>query len=269
VPFVLIPRIRRVARIVQLTTVLYLSVAFLTALLLLIFGAAWAFSIDRYPSFYVDDAFFNYPAIRAAHGEPLLYKVRQDAPYSGEVWAYHGPLYPHLQEAAFELFGVSQATARLSDFLGGWLAALLLTFFLVRRGYRIAPLIFAVLWVGDRATQELLYGRMDGMVLLCLACAFVFLEKAWRSTSLPSVFAAGIFLGLACGFHPLAIAFAAAAVIPVAVRLRFSGLAALFCGACMAVPLVLWCWHFDVNHALAHIHLRGFGARVAKRELRK
>ena len=220
-------------------------------LLLLVFGIAWGISIDRYPLFYVDDAFFNFPAIRAAHGEQFLYQASRDAPYANEVWAYHGPLYPHLQAVIFKLFGVNQATSRLSNFLAGWLAVLLLTCFLIRRGYRFAPLIFAVFWVGDRATQELMYGRPDGLALLCLAGAFIFTEKAWKFSSRKFAFLAGMFLGLACAFHPLAIAFAIAAATLIVVRMRFSGFCALFSGACLAVPVVLWCWHFDIGHALA------------------
>jgi hypothetical protein len=146
-------------------------------LLLLVFGIASGVSIDRYPLFYVDDAFFNFPAIRAAHGEQFLYQVSQDAPYANEVWAYHGPLYPNLQTVTFKLFGVNQATSRLPNFLAGWLAVLLLASFLIRRGYHFAPLIFSVLWIGDRATQELMYGRMDGLALLCLEAHLSLLKR--------------------------------------------------------------------------------------------
>ena len=220
-------------------------------LLLLVFGIAWGVSIDRYPLFYADDAFFNFPAIRAAHGEQFLYQVSRDAPYANEVWAYHGPLYPHLQAGLFKLFGANQAASRLPNFFAGWLAVLLLTCFLIRRGYHFAPLIFAVFWIGDRATQELMFGRMDGLALLCLAGAFIFTEKAWKFYNRKFAFLAGIFLGMACAFHPLAIAFAVAASILIAARMRLPGFVSVVSGACLAVPVVLWCWHFDIRHALA------------------
>ncbi|MGD0294089.1 MAG: hypothetical protein ABSB30_09560 [Terracidiphilus sp.] len=219
-------------------------------LLLLVFGITWGISIDRYPLFYVDDAFFNFPAIRAAHGEQFRYQVSRDAPYANEVWAYHGPLYPNLQTVTFKLFGVNQAASRLPGFVAGWLAVLFLTSFLIRRGYHFAPLIFTVLWIGDRATQELMYGRMDGLAFLCLAGAFIFTEKAWKSSSRKFAFLAGVLLGLACAFHPFTFAFGIAVSILIVARLRLSGLGSVVYGACLAVPIVLWCWHFDIRHAL-------------------
>lgn len=218
--------------------------------LLLVFGIAWGISIDRYPLFYIDDSFFNFPAIRAAHGEQLLYQVSRDTPYANEVWAYHGPLYPNLQAVVFKLFGVNQAASRLPNFLAGWTAALLLTLFLIRRGYHFAPLIFVAFWIGDRATQELMYGRPDGLSLLCLAGAFILTEKAWQLFSHKYALLAGILLGMACAFHPLAFAFGIAVSVLIAARMRFTGLGSVVSGACLAVPVVLWCWHFHIRHAL-------------------
>jgi len=221
-----------------------------SVLVLLISGIIWGISIDRYPLFYVDDAFFNFPAIRAAHGEQLLYKVSKDAPFADEVWAYHGPFYPNLQAVSFRLFGTNQATARFPDFLAGWIAVLLLNLFLIQRGYNFAPLIFAFFWTGDRATQELMYGRMDGLALLCLAGAFIFTEKTWKSSRCGYALIVGILLGLACSFHPISWAFGVAASIIIISKMRLSGLASIVSGICLTVPVDLWCWHFDIGHAL-------------------
>lgn len=163
----------------------------------------FALHIGRYPLSYIDESFFNYPAIRFLHGSGFIYPVSVYAPFGKTLWAYHGPFYPHLQVLVFWLFGISQETSRLPNLMAGYLAASLMAYSLWREQYRRAPLIFAVLWLGDRSTQELQYARMDGLALLSVALAFIMTNRFFRKPSRWNAFGLSIFSTAAMGFNPI------------------------------------------------------------------
>lgn len=219
--------------------------------LLLLAAAAWGFSIDRYPQYMVDDAFFNFPAINSLQGHGLVYKVSSTAPFWRDTWGYHGPLYPNLERMNFKLFGTNQAISRLPEFIAGWSAALLVILLLIRRRYTYAPLIVSILWIGDRSTQELMFGRMDGLALLFLVGGFLFTEKCWSSLNLRYALAAGVCCGIACGFHPLTATLAASSLAIITLRRGLHGAVAFLAGTLAVFPLLLACWHFQVAHAVA------------------
>jgi hypothetical protein len=162
--------------------------------------ALFGFSLNRYPSPYVDEPYFTQPALSAATGGPFAYPMSSQAPFASQVWAYHGPLLPRLLELLIHLFGLHIWLIRLPDFLGAWLAALIVILFLNRRGYRTAGLAFAVLWCGCRTVQEVMYARMDGLALLFLTLGFLAL---WHRRSV----LAGLVLGAACLLQPFCLAF--------------------------------------------------------------
>jgi hypothetical protein len=212
----------------------------------LLFG----FSIDRYPLFYVDEAFFAYPALKANLGSAFSYPVSAAAPFGSDLWAYHGPAFPHLLRILFHYFGFSTAISRLPNFIGAWLAILLLVVALKRNGYRFAGLSLALLWCGDRSTQEVMYGRMEGLTLLCLVCTFLCLGfKDSGALKLSSVMG-GIFCGLAVLLNPLCVLFAVMSFLLLIYLRSFRHALWFAFGAAFNIPLLLFLWDFRVRAAI-------------------
>ena len=222
------------------------------AVVLLVVGALlYGFSLDRYPGFYVDDAFFAFPALKAALGGSFTYAVGSKAPFANEIWAYHGPIFPHLLSFLFRVFGFSTAVSRLPDFLGGWLAALLIVLFLNHRKYRYAGLVFAILWCGDRAPQELMYGRMDGLALLILVISWLWLRLTCARRSGKYALLTGIFCGLATLTHPLCIFFAAISLLLILYWAKWRAALWFIFGGVLNLPLLFVLWNFQVRKSLA------------------
>jgi hypothetical protein len=222
------------------------------AVALLVIGCLlYGFSLDRYPGFYVDDAFFAFPALKAALGGSFTYAVNSAAPFANEIWAYHGPIFPHLLSFLFRVFGFSTAVSRLPDFLGGWMAALLIVIFLNRRGYRYAGLAFAILWCGDRAPQELMYGRMDGLALLFLVLSWLALRLACIRKSGVLALWTGVMCGLATLTHPLCIFFAAVSLLLITYWARWRAALWFILGGVLNLPLLFALWNFQIRKPMA------------------
>ncbi len=204
----------------------------------------YGFSLDRYPLPFVDEPFYNYPAIRFLEGEGLTYKVSDAAPHGDTLWSYHAPFFPRLQVATYSLLGISEYAHRLPQYLAAHLAIFVLCRFLLRRGLFWSALILAVAWLGDRSSQEVLYGRMEGIYLLCLAGGFVFLARTTQQASLRDSAAAGLCLGTATGFHPVTLGFCAFGVGWLAwLSTRRRASAAAFVAGCLVpLGLMLACW---------------------------
>ncbi len=238
------------------------------SILVLVVGCVvYGFSLDRFPSISADEALFAYPALKASLGGSFTYALSAAAPYGDQVWAYHGPVLPYLDEILFRLFGFSSMVARLPDFLGGWLAALLLVLSLNRKGYRYAGLAFAILWCGDRSMQELVLGRMDGLALLSVVVSFLFLERASNQRDRSSALLCGLFCGLSILIHPLCIFFALVEFTLISFRHRRDALLFVL-GACMCIPALLAFWHRRVHQSLAQFrwhshHVRDYRGRKA------
>jgi hypothetical protein len=211
--------------------------------LFVIVGLLWAYSLGRYPAFYCDDSYYVYAALRSYLGGPFAYPMTLATPYGNLLWSYAGPLFIHLEKLLFHLFGFSILITRLPNFLGGWLAASLMIFWLFRRGYALGGCLLAILWCGDRASLEMLYGRMDGLALLFLVLMFLTVEQALRKPSRSFsgyAFLAGIFGGLALLTNPTCI-FAVAGVLLLTLYLRrFKTSAALAAGGLVTLPLLYW-----------------------------
>lgn len=210
----------------------------------------YGFSLSRLPQVSVDEAFFAYPALKASRGGTLTYAVSQWAPYGDKVWAYHGPVLPYLDKVLFSVFGFSTLVSRLPDFLGGWLAALLIVLFLNRRGFRYAGVAFAVLWCGDFAVQMLDLGRMDGLALCAVVVSFLFLAEGFASGNVRHFLYCGYFCGLSLLIHPLCLFF----VIAIVGLLWMFGLARrvipVILGTTLCLPALLAFWHFQVRRAV-------------------
>lgn len=209
---------------------------------------AFGYSLDRYPSFYMDEAFFVYPALRAALGGPFRYAISHAAPFADQTWAYHSPVLPHIELALFKMFGYSIALSRLPDFLGGWIAVLLLLVYL-RNRFRYAALTFIVLWCGDRSPEELMYGRMDGLALLTLVLTLLCLEKASAGDRRWAV-ATGFCASLAVLVHPLCLTFTAVAFLLLAYRARVRSALLFLLGAIVNLFLLVLLWHFNIRESL-------------------
>src|SRR5262245_26611376 len=94
--------------------VLVFSLSLLCASML--YGAR---SLGRLPAPYIDEPFFNYPAIRFLHGAGFNWANGPGQPSGDRLWALHGTFYPWLQVGTFSLLGISQFAARVPQ----WLAA--------------------------------------------------------------------------------------------------------------------------------------------------
>jgi hypothetical protein len=226
------------------------SLPVLAVLLVVLSFLSYAFALDRYPAPYVDEPFYNYPAVRFLDGDGLNWRVSTEAPAGDRQWAYHGPFFVRLQVATVKLLGLSLTAARLPQYLAAHLAVLLLCGLLLRLRLRLSAFIVALAWVGDRSVQEILYGRMEGLVLACVALAFVGLLYAVR-TSVPRWSAVcGLGLGMAAGFHPISLVFllpTAASLWFVPAKDRLRVVAGFLAGGLIPAFLVLLCWLPDVS----------------------
>ena len=237
-----------------------------TALALVVLLAGfllWLIPLDRYPSFYEDEVFFVLPALRAATGHPFTYAVTSAAPFEQVAWGYHGPLLPRLLELLFHLFGYSVRLSRLPNVAGGWAAVALMVLFLGRRGYRYAGLVLAVLWCGDRATQELLYARMDGLALLWLVVAFLLLRRAVEPGAARvemAMAACGVFCGLAVMTNPICAVFPVVLGGFLLMARRPRPFVMLCVGGLLSLPLLFSLWGGPIPEAWAQ--LRWHSARL-------
>jgi 4-amino-4-deoxy-L-arabinose transferase-like glycosyltransferase len=220
----------------------FIAIVLIVAIPFLAFGV----SLDRYPQFYFDEPFLNYPAIRYLEGRGLTYQVSAFAPHGDTVFAYHGPFYPWLQVVIFRLLGVSQFASRIPNFLGAHLAILVLSLSLARRGLWGTAFALALAWAGDRASLEVMIGRMDGMALLFLALGLLGLVRALERQSLRWAALTGGLLGTAVGFHPICAYFVMTALLLFGLLSPAGrkGKMILGCVAGGLIPAALfaWCW---------------------------
>jgi hypothetical protein len=188
---------------------------------LLLLGASMLYgtlSLGRLPTPYVDEPFFNYPAIRFLRGEGFNWTVGPRQPSAEHLWALHGTFYPWLQVATFSLLGISQFAARLPQWLAAHVAIALIALAVARRGYRLAPLALIVGWLGDTVYQEIRYGRPEGLCLLSIAIAFSGL-LSWFETAKPRwVVVTAMGAGAAFGFNAGAGLLVIALAIPLLVH---------------------------------------------------
>jgi hypothetical protein len=179
--------------------------ALATSLVLLIGGLVFFVCFaGLYPQLVNDEVFFNFPAISLLKGHGFFCPVSSHAPYAKTLWAYHAPFFPHLQVLTFWLLGISQQVSRLPNLIGGYSAACLMGFLLMRQRYTVAPLIFALVWLGDRGMQELQTARMDGIALLLVVLGFMMLNRFYVEPNLRIAFCVAFFTASAMGFHPVA-----------------------------------------------------------------
>jgi 4-amino-4-deoxy-L-arabinose transferase-like glycosyltransferase len=221
-------------------------------------------NLGRFPLPYIDESFWIWPAISYLHGHGFVYQIGSSLPYTGTLWAYHGPLYPHLLVFVFKLFGFSLLAARLTELLPACAAVCMMVYMLWKQGNRFAPLAFALVWLGDRAPQELEYARVEGCAILCVVLAFLFLQRFDEKPSGRNALSVGFFGTMALAFHPVTAAFLLVNVLLLAIRSRRSGtlpnaFLGFFGGVAPACLLVLACVQFRVLEALqqfqAHLQL--------------
>lgn len=229
--------------------------------------------LDRYPQYYVDEAFYNYPAVSHLRGEGYRYPVLADCPHGDWLWAYTGPFFPRLQAVTFRLLPPTRFSFRLPSAVAGFAAVGVVAAVLAGHGYRRAAVLTAVAWAGDRAALEVLYGRPDGCCLLALAVAFGCLVRAAGTGSPWPAWGCGLAVGAACGFHVVAAPFvpaAAAGVLLLAPPGRRAGhLAAYLLGGGPPAAVILGVWAPVLLEAAEQLwwHIAGFppGGRFADR----
>ena len=214
---------------------------------------AFFVSLDRYPQIYPDDSFYNYPAISYLEGKGFKYKVA-NAPHGDSCFGYHAPIFPHLQVAVFRQLGASQFTFRATQYISAYLAITILCNFLIARRLPLAAVVLAASWLGDRSSQEVMLGRMEGLALLCLAGGFLGLVNTIELPSLRRAVLCGVCTAAAAAVHPVAAVFAFIAVGCLAVFLRggvrIRAMTGYGLGTMAAVALVVWLWWPHVTESL-------------------
>lgn len=206
-------------------------------------------TLQRIPQFSSQEAFFAYPALKALRGGTFTYAASRSTPYGDKIWAYHGPVLPHLNLLLFRLFGFSTLVSRLPDFVGGWLAGLLIVLFLNRKGFKYAGFIFAVLWCGNYSTQLLNLGRMEGLALLALTLSFICLDRAVSTSKTSYYLYCGICAGLAVLINPLCILFGVAELLLALILGVRKETLAIVLGASLCTPVLLLLWNFHVRES--------------------
>jgi hypothetical protein len=214
-----------------------------------------AILVGRYPLPYIDESFFNYPAISFLKGHGFLGIVSSKAPYGTTLWAFHGPFYPHIQVFVYWLIGISQEASRLPNLMGGYSAACLMAYLLWRERYKFAPLILALLWLGDRSTQEIQYARMDGLALLSVVISFMMINRFYKEPNRRNAFCAAFFGASAVAFHPvtgLFLALGASLIFFVSYKRKclFRSFLSYGAGLAAVIILVLVCVQFHPIEAL-------------------
>ncbi len=165
---------------------------------------SFGLGLDRFPTFYVDEPFFAGPAARHVEGHDFSYVMHTQAPYSGDIWSFHGPFMPRFQVAVYALFGVSNLSTRMPGYLAAQIAILLLCFALVRRRRPWSALSLACFWLGDRSSREICMGRPEGMCLLFTVAGFLSLAKGLEARQKSAITFSGLLFSLALGFNPAA-----------------------------------------------------------------
>lgn len=234
-------------------------------------GLIFGLPLARIPQFSSQEAFFAYPALKASLGGAFVYAASIHAPYAQQIWAYHGLVLPYLNEMLFRLFGYSTLLSRLPDFLGGWLAALLIVVFLNKKGFRYAGFAFAVLWCGSYTTQLLVLGRMEGLALLTLALSFATLDHALATGESRSFLACGVAAGFAVLVNPICLLFAVAELCLALLLGARRAILAFISGVLLCVPVLLLLWHFRVRASWQQFrwhteHLRNHNHKQALRD---
>jgi hypothetical protein len=127
--------------------------------------------LDRYPSVYEDEVFYNYPALQAEYGlRP--WQIESSAPHWRDLWGYDLTLLHYLQHAAIRTFGLSLTTMRSTSLVPSVLGVAFLCAVLVESGAPALSVLLAVLWVGDRSYPEAFFSRPEGIALFGLALSY-------------------------------------------------------------------------------------------------
>ena len=158
--------------------------------------------------------------------------------------------FRRLQVATFRTIGVSEFSSRLPQYLSAYVAVAVLCEFLIGRGLAVAALALALAWVGDRSSQEVMCGRMDGIALLFVVMGFVALVRAIERRTWFRGAICGLSLGMAAGFHPVTATFGLAAVVLLVAypgaRGRLRALVGFVVGLMVPLALILWSWSPDI-----------------------
>ena len=178
-----------------------------TLVLILLGFFSFVFYLDRYPPPYFDDCVYNEPAIRIHDGLTFAWPMASAAPFGKTVWAYHSPFFPHLQVLTFRSLGVSTFACRIPQWVAVFAAVFLLSAILIRFQCFWCAILVPLFWLGDRSLVESLYGRMDGLALLFLVASFGWFTRWLTTWNALALFWTGLFVGIAIGFHPVALVF--------------------------------------------------------------
>jgi hypothetical protein len=189
------------------TDYLYYLIVFI---LVVVHFLSSVFFLDKYPLPMDDEPAFNFPALNYINGNGFIFSLHPDMPHSDIVWAVPHQFYAWFQIFTFSILEPNQFSARLPQYTASHLAILLLALFMVKYKLPLSGMFLALLWYGTRASQEVFYGRMEGLSLLCLVMGYIFLCTRFSNNKKFYATLSSLFLGLSVGFHPntIVIAFA-------------------------------------------------------------
>jgi len=206
----------------------------------------WLPRVDRYPETYVDEPFYNLPAVNFLRTGQFQAELLQGMPFQEELYAFSGPIYPRLQIYLHGILGIGHAAARLPSLIAFRLALIGLAIFLIGRGLPLSALLICMFLVGDSVELAMLFGRMEGIALLTLVGGFVtwvrFVESpGWlRGATLGTVF------GIAGAVHPTIYLFAmivgVAALVCIPMKRWSSMVGVIGCGALVTSLIWLLFW---------------------------
>jgi hypothetical protein len=174
-------------------------------LLIAISFASHAFTLDRYPAPYWDEAIYCSTAINYVEGSGLKAEFAADAPHPEINYAYQAPFFPRLEVLTFYLLGTSQLSSRLLPYAAVHAGLALLCQILLRVGLYRSALCLVVAWFGDCSMTWIVWARPEGVALFCLAAGFASIVRSISRDSFSAFFTAGLSLAGAVGVHPVTI----------------------------------------------------------------
>ena len=230
----------------------------LAVAILVVAMAPFLISLDTYPPFSLDEAAFNVPAVQALEpSDHVRWVFHTEAPHGDRLTNFHGPLFPALQRAALPTLGVSHWSCRILSALAGLLATALLVVWAARRRLLLATALVTSGFAADRWSREMIFGRPDPLALLFLVLGMLALVRQQKHRSPAWGFAAGLSIGIAMGFNPTALPFAAAAGLACfrgqTLRNALRSLALLAGGMAAAAALVAMAWWPTVSESIEQL----------------
>jgi hypothetical protein len=211
-------------------------------LLILLSFTSHAFTLDRYPAPYWDEAIYCSPAINYVEGRSLKANFSAHAPHPEINYAFTAPFFPRLEVITFYLLGTSQFSSRILPYAAAHAGIALLCQSLLRLGLYRCAICLAVTWIGDCSMTWFVWARPEGLGFFCLAGGFASILRSMHTGTFCSFFMAGLFLAGAIGVHPVTILFACVTGVIFLLTRKRRDILAYLCGILIIATAWVLCW---------------------------